>query len=217
MIDNYKELFKTCTGSHVWQMNRIDSDKDIFKCYMAPSSDFLIGRSHRSSHFSQVGNIDTTSTEIGVVVEQLLKNNVNYFVNVMSPIVLYDGKELQELKILTQKNLSRQCFDSIYGLSYGNYKKYILTDKQNTEKKRKIIARTLSFGINLLLHHEFVFEPTLEDITTEDLESMMDYLKHLHDKSALPKTPLYKDEMYKWLLNLRIQKLKEEVDINDKI
>jgi len=213
MNENYKELFRTCVGSHAWEMNTINSDKDIFSCYIAPSSDFLINKTHKGSHFSQIDNVDTTSTEIGVVVEQLLKNNINYLVNVMSPIIIKDSKELQELKELTQKNLSKQCFDSIYGLSYGNYKRYIITDKQNTEKKRKTIARTLLFGINLLLYNKLIFVPVITDISVIELESMLRDLSYAYDESALPETPQHKEEMYEWLLKLRINKLKEEVEI----
>jgi len=212
MNEYYKELFKTCVGSHAFSMNRPDSDKDIFKCYIAPSSDFLIGKRHKGSHFSQVDNIDTTSTEIGVVVEQLLKNNVNYLINVMSPIVISDSKELQELKELTQKNLSKQCFHSIHGLAYSNYKRYIVTDKQNTEKKRKTIVRTMMFGFNLLLYKRFIFNPVLIDFSITELEEMLHDLSCAHNESALPETPQHKDEMYEWLLKLRINKLKEEVD-----
>jgi len=214
MNEDYKELFKTCVGSHVWNMNRPDSDMDIFKCYITPSSDFLIGRTHKKSHFNQIGNTDTTSTEIGVVVEQLLKNNVNYFINIMSPIVINNSKELQELKVLTQKNLSKRCFSSIYGLAYSNYKKYILSDKQNTEKKRKVIARTILFGQHLLFYHEFNFDFDLWDINTNEIERMLYASKCIYENSTLPETPQHKEEMYSWLLKLRINKLKEEIDLN---
>ena len=209
-----KELFKTCVGSHAWKMNNEQSDKDVFKCYIAPSSDFLIGKTRKNSHFSQVNGVDTTSTEIGVVVTQLLKNNVNYLVNVMSPIIIQDSKELQELRILTQKNLSKQCFNSIYGLAYGNYKKYIITDKQNTEKKRKVIARTLLFGYNLLVNHEFIFRPVITDVSVSELEAIIRDLSYAYNESTLPETSQHKEEMYEWLLKLRINKLKEEGDYN---
>lgn len=215
MNEYYEELFATRVGSHAFKMNRPDSDTDIFKCYIAPSSGFLIGKQHKGSHFNQSNNVDTTSTEIGIVVNQLLKNNVNYLINVMSPLIISYSKELRELQVLTQKNLSKQCFDSVYGLAYHNYRRYIVSGKQNTEKKRKIIARTILFGQHLLLYHTFIFEFALCDVTPSDLDDMLYDLKCTYENSTLPETPQHKEEMYDWLLNLRINKLKKEVDLND--
>ena len=192
MNEGYRELFKTCVGSHVWHMNRPDSDKDIFKCYVAPSSDFLIGKSHNVAHFNSSNAIDIKSVEIGVLVNQLLKNDFNSFIAVMSPVVLQDSKELHELNFLTQLNLNKQCFNSIYGLAYGNYKKYILSDKQNTEKKRKLIARTILFGKHLLFCGVFNFNLYVHDVDCNEIERMLYDLKCVYENSTLPETPRVK-------------------------
>ena len=205
-------LFKTVIGSHVWSMETPESDYDIFECYIAPSEDFLIGSQHKGCHHSINGDIDRTSAEIGTVVNQILKNNINYLINILSPVILLSGEEHEQLKKLTIKNLSKLCYNSINGMATHNYMKYIINesnDSRDTQKRRKTILRVINFGITLLRYGKIEFEPIpqIEYISKQDIQRGLDWLADARDNSILSDQPQHKEEMYKWLLNLRLRRL----------
>jgi len=80
------ELFTTIIGSHIWRMNRPDSDLDLAVVYMTDSKNVLLGESLKGSQ-KQKGNEDIVYYEISHVISNLLKGNCNYQWAVMSPIV----------------------------------------------------------------------------------------------------------------------------------
>ena len=191
-------------------MNNENSDEDIFECYIAPSSDFLIGKQHKRSQFTQTCNVDQTSVEVGQVVNQILKNNFNYVIAVLSPMVMIESEEYRKLKILTRLNLSKLCYHSIHGLATHNYNKYIIDKGGDTQKRRKTIMRTLRFGINLLENGRTEFNPVTDYISDDDIISMIERLDQAYEYSNLPEKPEYQEVMYLWLLNLRIRELNNE-------
>lgn len=209
--DGYKHLFSTLVGSHVWRMNHAKSDIDLFVCYVAPSTDFLIGKSHNKSHSSNINGVDRSSSEIGKVVNQLLKNNINYLIYVLSPRVEFTTPEHRRLVNLTYMNLHRGCFKSINGLAHGMYKKYIEQGKGDTQKVRRTILRTLNFGTTLLKESVVEFTTITHDVELPELDEAFKMLDLAHKNSALPGESLHKDKMIEWLLSVRMQNLCENV------
>jgi len=207
-----KELFITNVGSHMWGMNRPDSDIDLFVVYQAPSTDFLIGKAHASSHRSMNENIDRVSFELGHVVSQLLKGNINYLWGVMSPKIIKDWDRLQSLRDLTTKNLSKQLYQSVRGLGLHNYKKYIESEKDPTAKRCTLICRSLNFGIKLLTKGMFSFA-SMEPCTPKDVPEYLHALDLAYVSSPLPEYPECKRQMEAWLLDVRLHKLKEEMPL----
>lgn len=210
-----EELFITNTGSHLWKMNTPESDIDLWVCYIAPSSDFLIGKQHTSSHHSgssQPGEVDRVSHELGTVVHQLMLNNFNYLAGVLSPLVIKDWDELPTLRKLVLKNISKLCYNSIHGLAVQNYKKYILNKKDNTIKRRQTIMRTVLFGVRILEGRTPEFLPVIEgkDYESTDIPYYINTLEEAYENSNLPDKPKYEKEMYDWLLKIRMTKLAEE-------
>ena len=207
-----KELFITNVGSHMWGMNRPDSDIDLFIVYQAPSTDFLVGKAHTNSHRSMNENIDRVSFELGHVVSQLLKGNINYLWGVMSPKIIKDWDRLQSLRELTTKNLSKQLYHSVHGLGLHNYKKYVESEKDPTAKRCTLICRSLNFGTKLLTKGMFSFGP-MEPCTPKDTLDHLHALDLAYVSSPLPESPEHKREMEAWLLDVRLHKLKEELPI----
>jgi len=188
-------------------MNRPDSDIDLFIVYQAPSTDFLIGKAHIGSHRSQVGNVDRVSFELGHTVVQLLKNNINFLWGVMSPIVIKSWNHLEELRSLTKMNLSKELYHSVHGLGLHNYKKYVESGKDPTQKRCTIICRSLRFGIRLLSNAEFDFSP-IKPCDPKDVITYLDALDIANAQSKLPLNPEHSKEMYEWLLQIRLEELK---------
>ena len=209
--EGYTHLFSTLTGSHAWKMNHSGSDKDLFVCYTAPSKDFLIGKTHNKSHYSKIGNVDRTSTEIGKVVNQILKNNINYLTSVLSPAVEFTTPEHKRLYNLTVMNIHSGCFGSINGFAYDAFKKNVENGKKDTQKIRRSILRTLNFGITLLGRGAIDFAPIIEDVEIHEIDFAFQELEIVRENTVLPNEPLHTDKMIDWLLDIRMQNLCKNV------
>jgi len=212
-MDDAKTLFETNVGSHMWGMERPDSDIDIYRAYIAPTRDILIGNARQNSHESQSKEVDRSSHEIGVVVKQLLKGNVNHLWGVMSPIIIMPSTHIYKLREFVKKSISKNCFHSINGISYANYQKYIIARKMEPElyeKKCNLIVRTLRFGIQLLRGEGFHFD-AVEDMTELNIQTYTTQLEKAHAESPLPDKAPNEQEFYDWLYRLRIDELNGEI------
>lgn len=210
-----RELFKTNIGSHMWSMNTPDSDMDIFVAYIVPSEDILKGNAEANSKHikNPETNEDIVYHEIGTIIEQFIKGNVNFLWGVMSPIVIPPKRENHlKLRDILSKNLSKNYYNSIHGLAQDNYNKYLyLKDKDiYNEKICNTIVRTLQFGITLLSEGVLKFEPVW-NMNKEDVLYYIDCLDDTFEKSKLPEKP--DENMFKnFLLDLRLKELRDEID-----
>jgi len=210
--EGYIHLFSTLTGSHVWNMQHGNSDKDLFVCYAAPSTDFLIGKTHNKGHHSTSESVDRTSMEIGKVVNQVLKGNVNYLVYVLSPVIEFTTPQHKILVNLTYMNLSRKCYGSIRGFAYGEFKNKVgINNEKDTQKVRRSIMRTINFGITLLGYGVVEFTPVLHDVEIKEIENGFKNLDHAYEHTVLPDESIHEKEMFDFLLNIRMKNLCENV------
>lgn len=210
-----RTLWITNMGSHVWQMNRPDSDIDIFTSYVVPSKDILSGvnrgyGSHASGGLC-VGEMDTVSHEIGKIVEQLIKGNINFLIGTLSPLVMFERDDyLRSLKsIIYEYGETKACTHSIRGLAVHNYKKYIIGSDTARDypitKKCNLINRTLLFGINLMNGNGFEFNPVTRQ-TPEDVKNLLEEFdkaviaSDLHDKTN-------SEPFQEYLLGVRLAEL----------
>lgn len=204
-----KEIFRTMVGSHMWGMQHEGSDTDYFVCYTAPAKTLLDGTAEERGYlksfvFKENGN-DIVYHEAGKVVEQLLKGNVNFLWGVMSPCMVVSNAWHEKLKQIVRKNMAKNCYHSIHGLALHNYKKYIESGKDPSEKRCNTIVRTLGFGISILVRREFEFFPFM-GATPDDILRRIGDLEKEHDASKLPEKP--NDAEYReWLLSLRLAEL----------
>jgi len=112
---------------------------------------------------------------------------------------------LRELRTIVENNVAKNCFHSIHGLAVHNYKKYIETGKDLSNKRINIITRTLLFGMNLLEKNEFNFQST-QNTQPEIIVKFIYDLEEIYQISDLPEKPdekVYRD----YLLKLRLKEL----------
>jgi len=200
-----EKLFVTEVGSSMWGMQRPDSDTDLFQVYVASTKDILRGTADVRSKFIQVDNQDIAVHEVGKVVEQLIKGNFNFLVGVMSPVVVESNEFHRELVDIVKNNVAKNCYHSIRGLAVHNYKKYIESEKDPSERRCNKIIRVLKFGVNLLRTREFVFKPIVGG-TPEEVLRWLSELDLVYTTSRLPDRPdegefrewLYKVRLYDW-------------------
>lgn len=200
-------MFETIVGSHAWKMNRPDSDIDSFQVYVVPTKDILMGLKRQNSHFT-AGDRDQFRHEIGVVIEQLLSGNFNFIVGVMSPEIITNNYGLNLLKHIVVRNLAKNCYNSIHGLAYSNYRKYVVNRQETGEKLQKrcnIIVRTLLFGQNILNGEGVQFTP-VKDCAPETVEEEMTKLDEALKNSKLPDKP-DPNPFREYLYDLRIRNL----------
>jgi len=202
-------LFESVIGSHIWGMDTPKSDVDIFRCYIGDSADILLGNKPENKNFMELNILDIQESELQTVIEQLIINNYNYLVYVFSPVTRWDSNGIKEkLKKYAERCLSKHCFDSIHGLALSNYKKYIESNKDNTERRCNIICRTLQFGITLLNEGKVEFKPFVGGNKDKILE-LLEKLDKAKNNSKLPdfSPDDVGREMFLWLLTLRKQML----------
>lgn len=209
--EDYTHLFSTLTGSHAWKMNHSGSDKDLFVCYAAPSKNFLIGNTHNKCHHSNTNGVDRTSAEIGKVINQVIKNNINYLVAVLSPAVEFTTPEHKRLINLTLMNLHSGCYGSIRGFAYSEFKKKVNEGEKDTQKVRRSILRTLNFGAALLGKGVIDFAPVTGDIEIHEINYALEKLDFIYENTILPNEPLHIDKMMDWLLEIRMRNLCENM------
>ncbi len=192
---NMKTLWVTNIGSHAWLMTRPDSDIDIFTSYIIPSKDILSGKIRMSGSYcsgsSGPGETDSVSHEIGKIVDELIKGNINFLVGTLSPLIISQHKDcLISLKnIVINHGQTKACIHSIRGLAVHNYRKFIIG--QDTARDYPLIKlcntinRVLLFGINLLDGKGFRFEP-VKNQTPEDVKNFLDEFDKAVISSNLP-------------------------------
>lgn len=219
MIEN---LFTTTIGSHLWSMNDENSDLDLFRVYVASTRDIIKGTANLKSIFTQKDNVDIHIHEVGKVINQLIKGNVNFLIGTMSPIVnsCYTYREdiesevfpyttktlLENLQNIIQKNLSKNCYHSIHGLAVHNYKKYIESNLDNTERRRAKIIRVLYFGIVLLQTGNFEFLPKTGKGGAKVITDLIYAIDEAYRVSTLPEKP-NAEPFRDWLYDIRIRDL----------
>ena len=208
MIDN---LFTSTVGSDIWGMRHPKSDTDLFRVYVASTEEILKGTANTRSKFIQKDNTDIALHEVGKVVEQLLKGNLNFLVGVMSPLTVSVAappltKFYSDLQNIVKENISKNCYHSIRGLAVHNYKKYIESGKDDSERRCNKILRVLQFGKTLLDTGKFEFKPFRGGVP-DDIEVWIGWLNEAYKYSLLPEMP---DETFcrDWLYNLRLYELK---------
>lgn len=208
-------IFRTRVGSHMWAMQHKDSDVDEFVCYTNPTKDLLSGRLSTPPDFSKEG-ADVSAHEAEKVVEQLLRGNVNFIWGVMSPIVVESdsirgvmrvvGEEYSsmhaELKAIVRRNLSKNCYDSIHELAVNNFKKYIESGKDVSEKRCDTIVRSVMFGVRILRGEGITFAP-VSGSTPDQVKAAIEALDQAYKESRLPDKPK-EEELRDWLYRVRL-------------
>ncbi len=183
-MTSYMYLFTSVVGSHMWKMNRPDSDIDLNMVYAVDPEDILAGDKFQTSfQLSVIVNdrtLDIHTYEIGHLIHLLKKGNVNAIWAACSPLkdardagvsvpkkIIDDlfggvdgiGGHIQKtLDELVRANLSRESYHSIHGMAQSQ----LLDAEKHPERALKTLKscmRTCAFGCSLLEDGELVFNP----------------------------------------------------------
>ena len=208
-----KTLFISCVGSHMWGMNSLESDIDLVMIYIAPTRSLLRGEKILPTVRQQItargGEIyDTLGWEIGHLINQLIKGNVNAIWYATSPLLIKPSIFQEELSALVRANLCRETYHSIKGMTESQIK----SEEKPAGKLRiagkgyRTALRTVNFGIKLLLAGKICFTPVLHTPKAEEVMEKMQQLDEAYASSLLPDRP-DEDAFRELLLRLRMEDL----------
>jgi len=224
------KLWTAIVGSHMWRMNHKDSDLDLFVVYIDDTADILYGKNFRGGrHFqSDDKKLEGTQYELGHVVEQLQKGNINFLWGTTSPYIYYHnhfGRKLhKQLYDIVMANLPKNYFKAINGMAQKNLWKYFKTrvdvenkrfthdiihfdDRQKELKKLAQIYRTLLQGLTLM-NDKFI-EYRSAPYAILNFKNIKAILCHFHadyDECPLPEKPKRKP-FYEFLVNARLTRM----------
>jgi len=199
-----RTLFETEVGSYMWNMQTLQSDRDIIRVYAQPARDILSGKNHNrnkpATKFTKDGmDWEYQHMEIGHLINLLIKGNVNALWAVTSPIVLRPSKELDELRKITLENLSKESFASINGMAKSNFLDNKKRPAMPSNKAYKQCLRVLTFGINLFEFGKVIYQPILKEVTENDIELAFNHLYEARTNTKLitsPNEQVFREYLY---------------------
>ncbi len=204
----HRILFKTIIGSHMWGMNHINSDVDYFVCFAYDTREILRNpRALQESFFVHTAREDTHYHEIGKVVEQLLKGNLNYILGVMSPKTVITTEHHKKLKELLERYPPRNAYHSIRGFAVHSYTNALKEESPPTEHRLNKILRVLEFGITLLKTGTYEFR-AVSGATPDLIKTKLKELDEAYRKSTLNER-IPEDAIRDLLLEIRLENLKD--------
>ena len=152
---DFKPLFVTVSGAHIYGFNSPDSDVDLRGCHQLPL-EAIVGLK------SPVETIDRESIEDGVEVDivshdvgkyfrLLVKNNGYVLEQIFSPLVISGESFLEELRPIAGKCITRFHYHHYRG--FFNTKLKMLDNEPQKKAKSLLYAyRVLLTGIHLMNH-----------------------------------------------------------------
>ncbi|MFZ2473124.1 MAG: nucleotidyltransferase domain-containing protein [Methanothrix sp.] len=215
-LNRMKTMFISCVGSHMWGMQSPESDIDLVMIYIAPTRAILRGDRISLTVRQQITTLggeiyDTLGWEIGHLINQLIKGNVNAIWYATSPLVIKPSNIQEELSALVQANLCRQTYHSIKGMAESQIK----SEEKPAENPKiagkgyRTALRTLNFGIELLSEGRICFAPVLRTPGAEQVMEKVRRLEEAYAASPLPDRP-DEDAFREFLLRLRLDEMARE-------
>jgi len=177
----------------MWGMQNEESDIDLVMIYIAPTRSILRGERIPSTIRQEIaargGEIyDTLGWEIGHLINQLIKGNVNAIWYATSPLHVKTSPIHEELSSLVQANLCRETYQSIKGMAESQIKSETGASRKPGKGYRTAL-RTINFGIALLTEARVRFAPVLHTPEAGEVSEKMQQLVEAYESSRLPDLP----------------------------
>jgi predicted nucleotidyltransferase len=230
-----RHLVVSLSGAHAYGFPSPDSDLDLKAIHIEPTTR-LLGLSAPAQSASRMEiidgvEIDYTSNELQQALAGILGGNGNYIERVLGAIPLRVAPELEALRPLVRRSLSRRAHRHYHGFATGQLREFE-SAPDAPAKKILYVIRTALTGTHLLLTGELVTDVTqlLEQYgfaqarelveakragerVSLDTARKTDWLKtaarafdildDAHSRSILPPEPANRDELEAWLIEQR--------------
>ena len=200
-------LWEAEVGSTMWKMQRAGSDIDLVRFYATSTRQLLDGRitmsnSHESHGTEGETPFDAVSHEVGKLVHEYLRGNVNFVWAVWSPIVRISSPEMVKFRRIVAKDMSKNVVSSCIGLATSAVRDGE-RHPERTMKRNFQAVRTLRFARAWLRGRGPVFEPAM---FYESLEKEFEAARRAFDESVLP-SRMNEKPLRDWLFEIRMREL----------
>lgn len=197
-----EHLVVALSGAHAYGFPSPDSDLDLKAVHIDPTRRLLgLGPPPEAANRLELVDgveIDYTSNEVGTVLAGVLLGNGNYLERLLGPIILSSAPELEELRELTRRSLSRRLHRHYRGFALSQLG--AVTGRDEVPAKRVLyVLRTALTGTHALLEAEVVPDVTLllERYGFTDAGSLLE-AKRRGEKAPLPRI-----EVERWRTRLK--------------
>jgi uncharacterized protein len=184
-------LLCAVTGAHHYGFPSEDSDLDLKGIHLAPTTDLLglddpVETRDRLEVFENV-ECDYTSHEAKKALKSLLDGNGNMLERILSPYQLYETADLEELRRLTQRLVSKKFFNHYRGYFKGMCAEHDRGDKPGA-KTLLYSYRVALTGAHLLRTGELEanLNITAKIYGFENVIELIDIKREQGEKSELP-------------------------------
>ena len=223
------------SGAHAYGFPSSDSDLDLKSVHIEPTArvlglDTTAPHADRMEVVDQI-EIDYTSNEIKPVLLGVLQGNGNYIERILGALIPHASPELDDLRILVARTLSRRLFRHYLGFATSQLKAFH-AEREGSTKKLLYVLRTALTGAHALRRGEIVvdlrelideygFSDARELIAskrsgervslpgelgerwTEEVARAFTVLEAAHQSSSLPESPRGAGDLEAWLLEQR--------------
>ena len=150
---DYKPLFVTVSGAHLYGFPSSDSDVDLRGCHQLPLRDLvgldLPNQTLEHKTICDGTEVELVSHEVGKYLCLLVRNNGYILEQIFSPIVVLGQEFLDELRPLAQRCITRHHYHHYRGF-YATQQKLIAKEEPKRAKPILYAYRVLMTGIHLL-------------------------------------------------------------------
>ncbi len=144
---DYRALFVTVSGAHLYGFPSPDSDIDLRGCHLLPLED-VIGL-HRPAETIELDldlegtEVELVSHDVGKYFRLLVKGNGYILEQVFSPLVVLGGEFLERLRAIARGCITRRV--------YHHYRGFLNTELRLLEKQVEWRAKALLYAYRVLL------------------------------------------------------------------
>lgn len=223
------------SGAHAYGFPSPDSDLDLKSIHIETTSrvlglDIVAANADRMEVVDGI-EIDYTSNEIKPVLLGVLQGNGNYLERILGALIPHASPELEELRTLVHRSLSRRLFRHYLGFATSQLKAFH-AERAGSAKKLLYVLRTALTGAHALRTGEIVVDlgDLIDDYGFSDARELIDakragervslpgelgehwseevtraftVLEAAHQASALPEEPRGAADLEAWLLEQR--------------
>lgn len=146
MIEN--PVFISISGSHLYGIPSPE-DLDLRGAHIISKDKFMDIRGRRDRQIEKtIGNIDLVSQEIGRFLCLLVKPNVNYIEQVLSPLRIVTSKWYPELQELARDCISKACYSHWKG--FAKHTQYHAVKEDYRKSKRNLYLLRIYYQAHYL-------------------------------------------------------------------
>lgn len=231
-----EHLVVSLSGAHAYGFPSPDSDLDLKCVHITPTAQLLRLEQRGDANAERLEvldgvEVDYSSNEAGPVLFGVLQGNGNYLERLLGANTLRGSAELESLRPLVRRVMSRRLHRHYRGFAHGQLREWEKTGYRSTKKLLYVLRTTLT-GTHALLTGEVETDLTalmdrygfsaagelvawkrrgerselpegLSEHWRDKVERAFERLDAAREQSVLPEDPVGAEELEAWLLELR--------------